>query len=145
MIDREAIFTALFARAAEIAWGEPPQAFAYLSRRVRLADDLPALPALCQAEHAETLAQVSGQPHRRTLAAAWMVHHATSDPDAIPAVTNNLILDAIEAVLAADDASGCCTLGGIVHHCWIEGEVFKDPGDLDGQALLIVPIRMLVP
>ena len=37
------------------------------------------------------------------------------------------------------------TLGGLVHHCFIDGKVFKDPGDLDGQALIIVPITVLAP
>ena len=37
------------------------------------------------------------------------------------------------------------TLGGLVHHCWISGKVFKEQGDLDGQALLVVPIAILVP
>jgi hypothetical protein len=142
-MDREAIFTALFVVARTVSWGG--QTLRYTSRRVRLFCDLPALPALCQAEHDEVHVAVAGLPPRRTLGAAWMIHHATADPDAVPASLNNAILDAVEAALAPDSADGCCTLGGLVAHCWIEGEVFKDPGDLDGQALLIVPIRMLVP
>ncbi len=144
-MSREDVFAAVFAIGQGLSWGSPAQAFAYTSRRVRLAADLPGLPALCQAEHDETFARTPGLDARRTLGCAWMIHHATSDPDAVPASVNNAILDAIEAALSPDDANGCCTLGGLVQHCWIEGEVFKDPGDLDGQALLIVPIKMLVP
>jgi hypothetical protein len=144
-MDREAVFNALFARATAVAWGDPPARFAYAARRVRLYPDLPALPALCQAEHDETHVATAGLYPKRTLGAAWMIHHATADPQATPASVNNAILDAVEAQLSPDSADGCCTLGGLVAHCWIEGEVFKDPGDLDGQALLIVPIRMLVP
>ncbi len=143
-MDREAIYAALFALAQTISWGQPAQGFAYTARRVRLFDDLPAAPALCQAEHDETIARTAGLEPRRTLGAAWMIHHRVADPDAAGACVNNAILDAIEAALAPDDASLCCTLGGLVAHCWLEGEVFKDPGDLDGQALLIAPIRMLV-
>jgi hypothetical protein len=36
-------------------------------------------------------------------------------------------------------------LGGLVTHCWIEGRIEIHPGDLDGQAIAVVPIRMLVP
>ena len=142
---REIVFQALFALAQGLSWGAPPQGFAYTARRVRLAVDLPAQPALCQAEHDESVAQTPGLDPRRTLSAAWIIQHATSDPDAVPAATNNAILDAVEAALAPDSAGGCCTLAGLVQHCWIEGEVFKDPGDLDGQALLIVPIKLLLP
>ena len=144
-MSRVGFLNALFARAQGLSWGPSGQTFAYTSRRVRLASDLPALPALCQAEHEESFAPTAGLDPRRVLGAAWMIHHATSDPEAVPASTNNLILDAIESAFLPDDATGCCTLGGLVRHCWIEGEVFKDPGDLDGQALLIAPIKILVP
>ncbi len=144
-LQREPIFQALFALASAVSWGDPPAGFAYASRRVRLYDDLPATPALCQAEHEEEVEQVAGQPLRRRLSAAWTVHHSTGDPDAIPAVTNNLILDALDAALQPDGPDGCCTLGGLVAHAWIEGKVVKDPGDLDGRALMIVPVVVLVP
>jgi len=144
-MSREAVYAALFVLGSNLQWGDPAQGFAYASRRVRLADDLPAQPALCQAEHGETVAILPGQPPRRTLAAAWMIQHATADPDAILASVNNALLDAIDVCFLPDSPDGCCTLGGLVTHAWIEGEVFKDPGDLDGQALLIVPIRMLWP
>jgi hypothetical protein len=145
MITREPIFQALFARAQAATWGPSARGFAYASRRVRLADDLPAFPALCQAEHAETLERVAGQPPRRTLQAAWIVHFTVAGPDAVGAAVNNLILDALEATLRPDDVDGCCTLGGLVAHAWIEGDIFKDPGDLDGRALLVAPVRVLVP
>ena len=144
-LQREPIFQALFALAQAASWGAPAQGFAYASRRVRLFDDLPATPALCQAEHEEEIEQIAGQPPRRRLSVAWTVHHATSDPDATPAITNNLILDALDTALAPDSLDGCCTLGGLVAHAWIEGKVLKDPGDLDGRALMVVPVVMLVP
>ena len=37
------------------------------------------------------------------------------------------------------------TLGGRVHKCWIEGRIQKFQGDLDGQTLIVVPIKILVP
>ena len=144
-LQREPIFQALFALAQTATWGEPAQGFAYAGRRARLFDDLPATPALCQVEPEEEVEEVAGQPPRRRLTAAWTVHHATADPDAVPAITNNLILDALDAALAPDGPDGCCTLGGLVAHAWIEGKVVKDPGDLDGHALMTVPVVMLVP
>lgn len=38
-----------------------------------------------------------------------------------------------------------CTLGGLVYWCRIEGKVFKEPGDLDEQTLMIVPISIEMP
>ena len=51
----------------------------------------------------------------------------------------NAIMDALDGALAptgADAALGRCTLGGTAWRCSIEGKVLKDPGDLDGDALL---------
>lgn len=153
MISRESIFSALFGlvsngegRAGKISW-PGGGGFQHTSRRVRLWDDLPAQPALSQAEPDETITQVTGRPGKRLMSASWMVFHKAGQGSAQPAtITNNAILDALEAAIAPpDDGLGRQTLGGLVHHAWIEGKVFKDPGDLDGQALLIVPIKLLVP
>ena len=141
---REPIFQALFALAGAASWGDPATGFAYTSRRVRLADDLPATPALCQAEPEEEVLQLASQPPKRVLCAEWIVHHSTGDPDAVPAITNNLILDALDAALEPDTPDGCCTLGGLAAHAWIEGKLTKDPGDLDGRARMVVPVRVLV-
>lgn len=37
------------------------------------------------------------------------------------------------------------TLGKLVYWCRIQGKVFKDPGDLDEQTLLVVPIVVEMP
>lgn len=37
------------------------------------------------------------------------------------------------------------TLGGLVYWCRIEGRVFKDPGDIDNQTMLIVPLIVEMP
>lgn len=37
------------------------------------------------------------------------------------------------------------TLGGLVYWIRIEGKVFKDPGDIDNQTLLIVPLVVEMP
>ena len=157
MTSREAIYAALFALVSQgeglpgaIAWGAG-ETLAFTSRRVRLWAEVPAQPALCQAEHDETVVQQTRLPYRRKFTASWLIYHAAgADPAATPASTSNAILDAIEAVFTPvppdpgwNDSR--LTLGGLVHHCWIDGKVFKDPGDLDGQALIIVPISILVP
>ena len=54
-------------------------------------------------------------------------------------------LDALEEALAPPPGFDRQTLGGLVHYCRIEGRVVKDPGDLDGQGLALVPIKILAP
>lgn len=159
-MDREAIFRALFKLAEEVEWPAKYEAgtagmrkFKTVSRRVKLFSDVPAeqQPYLGQSEHDEVAAQTTNQPYRWTLAAQWIIYHPDAAlTEAIPTITNNLILDAVEKALAPktydpgflDERN---TLSGLVHHCFISGEVFKDPGDIDNQAMLVVPIMILVP
>lgn len=57
----------------------------------------------------------------------------------------NARFKAIDAALEPDDARGKFTVGGLVEHCWIEGETRQDPGILGPQAAAIVPLHILVP
>lgn len=159
-VDREAIFRALFALTAGIQWpadydepGGAQRTFATRSRRVKLFSEVPVeqQPWLGQAEHNEEAAQVTSQPYKWKLNAQWFIYHPDAVvQEALPTVTNNLILKAVEDALFPkpydpgflDERN---TLSGLVHHCFIEGEVFKDPGDIDNQAMLVVPITILVP
>ena len=146
MSAREDIFGALFALGSSLSWGAPPRSLAYSARRVKLWDDLPAQPALCQAEQDEEVAEVTALPSRTTYSASWLIYHTVGkDPAATPASETNLILDAVQALFPSGDPDRVQTLGGLVHHAFIAGKVFKDSGDLDGQALIIVPIKILVP
>jgi len=70
---------------------------------------------------------------------------AGQDPQNIPARDLNLALDALVEALAPSPGSERQTLGGLVYHCRIEGRIVKDPGDLDGQGLAIVPLKILAP
>lgn len=151
---REAVYSALFALLGPIQWGSPLVGWQSTpSRRLKLYGEVPASqqPAAFQAEHAaEEYVQLSNLPYKRIWKASWVIYHkAGDDAGAVPAITDNLILDAVEAALRPVPADPGYpqrqTLGRQVYHCFIDGNLFKDPGDLDGQAMLIVPITMLVP
>lgn len=160
MIDEEAIFAALFNRAAEVRWTRPgddpdARAFKYTSRRVRLFSDVPSSqqPSCMQAE-ADTLEnQVTNQPYKTVLEARWLIYHkygVNTDSGDFGASENNRILGGVRNALAPKTtdpgfADRRNTLDGLVHHCFIQGRIFKDPGDLDGQAMIVVPIKLLVP
>lgn len=158
-MNREEIFEALFAHTADIQWNvgssNAPiwEIFKIRTRRIRLFSDVPdkEQPWLGQSEHGETASQVSRMPYKFVLQAQWIVYHVTGkQPKSTPTIKNNQILDALQAAIAPkvtdpgypDERN---TLGGLVYHCYFDGDIFKDPGDIDDQAMLVIPIKILVP
>ena len=60
----------------------------------------------------------------------------------------NVMLTAIETVLskAVDNpSSNSVTLGGLVYWIRIEGKLLLDPGDIDNQTLMIIPLVCEMP
>lgn len=155
---REQVFSALFALAAPIQWLPDPTAtaaigFKVTSRRIKLFSDVPPTqqPWLGQAEHDEESAQRTNLPYRRTWKSQWIIYHsAGNDPKATPSIMTNQIIDAIEEALGPKPGDPGFldrrnTLSGLVYKCFIDGKIFKDPGDIDKQAMIVVPITLLVP
>lgn len=79
------------------------------------------------------------------LCEAWVYSNSGAAPSAIPSATLNYVLDALMRVLEPDPIREVQTLGGLVHNCWIEGQIELHAGDLDGQAIVVIPIRILLP
>lgn len=152
-LDREAIFAALFALTQNVTFGPSSSPIVTRSRVIELPSEVSASqqPWLGQAEHTELVGQATGLPYRHVLHADWIAYHRAGDaPGAIPTQTNNWILQALEKALEPTVydpgfVERRNTLQGLVHHCFIEGTVIRDPGDMDKQGLLIVPIKLLVP
>ena len=143
---REPAIAALLGRlAAAYPWAATP------SRRLKLWSDVPAAmrPACFLHEGgAETYADAASGTPKRSLALRLFVYADAHDPGLPGAARLNAIMDALDGALApngADAALGRCTLGGNAWRCSIEGKVLKDPGDLDGDALLVVPIAIVLP
>jgi hypothetical protein len=64
----------------------------------------------------------------------------------LAATTLNQLYQAIDAALEPDNVGqGVFTIGGLVSHCWIEGDTDQDPGIFGSQAAAILPIHILVP
>ncbi|MDI9847557.1 hypothetical protein QM467_05715 [Rhodoblastus sp. 17X3] len=149
---REEIMAELCARLARAQFSTPingRESWAILSRRIKLWSDVAAAdqPALFVTEHGENIAYASeNAPGKTVLNVDLFVYVAgANDPRVVPARDLNIALDALCSALAPDPAIGRQTLGGLVHHCRIEGRIVKDPGDLDGQGLALVPVRILAP
>lgn len=159
MIDEEAIFVALAERMATVRWTRSvdpdplTREFITTSRRVRLFADVAAnqQPACFQAEWATDEQQVTSMPYKSTLMANWIIFQCIGkDKKAIGAIENNLIIGGCRTALAPlptdpgfHDKRN--TLGGLVYHCFISGRIFKDPGDIDDQGMIVIPIKLLVP
>lgn len=150
---REQIMQALWNLTDDVSWGTPSRTWKSKNRRVMLFSDVNSAlqPFVCQAEWAENSQQTTRLPYKNTMFAKWIVYQATAKDKKTPgAIENNLILDAILAALAPKPSDpgypdNRNTLGGLVHHVFVDGEVFKDPGDIDDQGMMIVPITILVP
>lgn len=138
-MNREAIYAALFEKLKAVP------GLVFSSRRLQHWSDVPAInqPALFMAQTGQSCTQVRGMPKKWTFAAQVYVYANTSGDDA-PASVLNPLLDAIEAALTPDIGVVCQTLGGLVEHCWIEGEIQTDEGALGDQAIAVIPISILV-
>lgn len=139
MINREAIYAALFAKLATAA------SFVTTSRRLKHWNDVPIeqQPALFQAQRNEVAVTTHGQPTKWTLNLDVYVYVRT-DGEQTPAPLLNPLLDAIEAALAPNAVETVLSLGGLVHHCRIEGAIETDEGTLGDQAVAIIPVTILV-
>ena len=140
MITREPIYSALFA-----LWQNLPGVITW-SRRLEHWSDVPPSkqPALYQIQRHEDPKTVRGIPTTWHLSVDLYIYvNSGLDPDAVPSLILNPILDAIETALAPDPASGFQTLGGLVSHAWISGRIETSEGALGAQEVAIVPIEIM--
>ncbi len=96
----------------------------------------------------ETYSWSEGAIAKRVLEPKIFIYLNAKDPNVNGASLLNKVMDALDAAfaLSGDDLlTGRKTLGGLVSHCRIDGKLMKDPGDLDGDAVLIIPVKMILP
>lgn len=143
---REAVIEALIAvTAGAYAWKLGP------TRRLKLWGDvsLNSRPACFLFEGGqEVYSWIETALPKRTLEVKLFIYLNAKDPSVIGAALLNEVMDALDTAFmlsGADVVLGRNTLGGSAYHCRIEGKALKDPGDLDGDAVLIVPIKITLP
>lgn len=156
-MNREAIYSALFARVAAATWAAIPitgaTAFVAKSRkRLGLAETPPdQMPALYQTQLSELVKRDVGKPPIYTLKVELLVyvsHLADTDNTVIPTQQLNPILDAIQAALEPQPIDGDAqknTLGKLVYDCKIVGEIKNYEGDLGDFGVLAIPVEIIVP
>lgn len=148
-MNREPIDLGVFAFFAAIAAPDGSKLFKTATRRVTTWDGVPPedCPALLLLPSRERAERKKGLPTKWTGAYDLMLYvhtGAQNDPSVTPASLLNPLLDAIEAALTVDDPfDNACTLGGLVSHCAIEGDITKFLGSLGDEAVAIVPIEIL--
>ena len=131
--------------AGAYAWKSGP------ARRLKLWSDVPAMsrPACFIFEGGqETYSWSESALPKRAIEVKLFIYLNAKDPTIVGAALLNNVMDVLDAALAlsgADLSTGRNTLGGAVYHCRIDGKTLKDPGDLDGDALLIVPVKLILP
>jgi len=141
---RETAMAALFATVSPAyGWASSP------SRRLKLWSDVPSAsrPALFLHEGGnDRYSGPDAKLRKRVLEAKLFVYvdaHGSNGSSAL-----NEILDAIDAALepkGGDILLGRQTLNGAAYDCRIDGTVFKDPGDLDGDGMAIIPVIVTLP
>lgn len=139
-MSREAIYAALFAKVSDSA------TFKTKSRRFRpFSDVAPAdQPAIFQVQGTQSAEQRRQQGPIWTLRADLFIYYWEPDPNVVPSTGLNTYVDAVEAALAPDAVSNVQTLGGLVSHCWIEGDVAIFEGTIAEQAVAIIPVNILL-
>lgn len=140
---REPIWTALFALL------QTAPGFRTYSRRMKLWGDMSDAekPSLILFTPTEQWVSTGLQnPQKTTLDATIFIYTIDGkDPTAVPIIAMNNLLDAVCGVLQPSPLYQNQTLGGLVSNCWVEGEIYKEPGDLDGDGLAMIPLKILVP
>jgi len=121
--------------------------FQTTGRRIKFWSDVAAQPALFLRGMDEDLEYQNIIQQAQTIRAeVWVYANAGSDPDAVPESLLNNILDALQAAFAPDDPmQQRFTLGGLVFWCRIAGRLDKLTGDIDSQAIAVVPVEITVP
>lgn len=118
-----------------------------VTNRLRLWGDVPAdqQPYAALVTHREIDVYRGLGLLRRTLdLGIWCYVRTDANPGAPYLDT---IMEAAEAAFNPADnfSTNNNTLGGLVYSVQIAGRIFKDPGDIDNQAMMIIPISVEIP
>jgi hypothetical protein len=153
-VNREAIWAALF------AWFKQQLGASYTSMGrkhtpppdLTIADQPAFFQVATKERHLPKGSNFSGTPVKLMLEGVLILYLYNASPDedigaeqTLAETLLNNLLQAVDAALVPDNVStGKFTLGGLVTHCWLEGDSSLDPGIFGPQCAAILPIKMLV-
>lgn len=143
-VTREQAMTALFALVSGSS------SFVTTSRRFHMPDQIPASmqPALlmCEPDEDHQKQKLITPAVRYLSVEIWIYISDGTDPNNVPAITLNNMIDAIDPIsggVLAPGLNGRQTLGGLVADCYIDGKINKVPGDIDGQGIARIPVKVM--
>jgi hypothetical protein len=148
---REVPFGALFNILSTLKGTPAPPAFPngliVVSRVFKLLKDcndaeLPGAYLVCDDELYKS---VQGLPPKRTLRADIYLYCSSPDPNISPDIQLSYGIDAIEAILAPDPVTQVQTLGGLVQHAYIAGEIPRYQLPKGQRSAALIPVEILVP
>ena len=149
---REQVMSALWALLTPlvVSSGLPTtnQPFVYASRRFQIwtAVEQGLKPALFMTEPDEDDArQDLSEPNTQTLHAFLWIYIDSTDQTQVPIIALNNLIDAVRTALNPNRLSGVQNLGGLITDVSVVGKTVKDPGDLDGNGVAKIPLRIIVP
>ena len=145
---REIVLNALLALLSATTFSQPVKgktSFSTVSRRLRHWSDVqrserPALFQVCHSEEPTYRSELTTSYTK--LSVKLFIYTDGSDKSAVADTDVSVILDAIDSSLYPGPGAQRQTLGGIVSHCRVEGSVLRDPGDLDGDGIIVIPISI---
>lgn len=145
---REPIYSALWALITK----DPgvTSVFATMRRAAEIAAEQvqPECPALYMIQRAETWERPGrGIPPKRTLRSDLLVYTRDADPSTPPSYALNVLLDYLDFALGdPGNPNFVQTLGGLVHHVYIEGDLrLTEAATFQELSIAVVPIAMLIP
>ena len=120
--------------------------FQSVSRKLLMWTNVPVQPAAFVTKYLESSVGKSDTlPRIRSFNYRIFVFMQSGDDTSGNASSIDDLLDSVELVFTPSPVTGKLTLGGLVSHCRIDGQIVIDPGDLDGQALITIPVSVLLP
>jgi len=152
-LDREAVWAALFSKLqSSLASNFTTISRTHVRPPALAAESQPALFLVQQRESRNP--RPSGTGGKIELTGFLIVYFIAPEPlaesigaeTATGATTLNGLLSVIDDALKPDNiVVGRNTLGGTVHHCWIEGDTDMDTGIHTAQGAAIIPVKILAP
>ena len=148
IVNREPIFAALWNLLLTVP-PPPGMTWALRGRRLLHWTQCPSQPAMfLQEQHQEVDQPTFGTPQWKWHAIVWIYFKTDNSltQDSYPDLVINQMLDAVESTLRTTADLPLQTLGNMqgLLHCYIKGTIAFDAGVLDKQAVIAIPIELIV-
>lgn len=146
---RSQVFTALFDFLQTLPPPPGSSSWKTISQTEVGPDDIPAAnqPALILCRGPQNFSQRAYGVTKLQWRCFFLIYFRTDNLKTVtkyPDQITDPILDSIEQLFQPPLNNQALTLGGIVQNCWLDGMAVADPGIVDNQAIVFVPVSIVV-